>query len=86
MWPSSVLADILTERLARHDHPHPVRHRRYLGAGHIFALPNLPMPTGGQHPGRGVWVAMGGRAAANARAAAEAWRETLDFLDRWRRP
>ena len=86
MWPSSVLADIAVERLAQHGHPHPVRHRRYPGAGHIFTLPNLPMPTGEQHPVRGVRVAFGGTAAANARAAAEAWGETLRFLHSWRRP
>jgi dienelactone hydrolase len=86
MWPSPVLAGIAAERLARHGHPYPVRHRRYPGAGHIFALPNLPMPTGTQHPVRGVRVALGGTPAANARAAAAAWGETLRFLDRWCRP
>ena len=84
MWPSSVLASIATERLTRHGHPYPVRHCRYAGAGHVFALPNLPMPTGGQHPVRGVRVTLGGTAAANARAATEAWSETLMFLDCWR--
>jgi dienelactone hydrolase len=83
MWPSPVLAGIAAERLARHDHPYPVRHRRYPGAGHIFALPNLPMPTGTHHPVRGVRVALGGTPAANARAAAAAWGETLRFLDSW---
>jgi dienelactone hydrolase len=86
MWPSPVLADIASERLARHDHPYPVRHRRYAGAGHIFALPNLTMPVRGHHPVRGTTVALGGTAAANARAAAEAWDEVLLFLDSWGRP
>ena len=86
MWPSPVLADIASERLARHDHPYPVRHRRYAGAGHIFALPNLTMPVRGHHPVRSTTVALGGTAAANARAAAEAWAEVLLFLDSWRRP
>ena len=85
MWPSPVLADIAAERLAQHGHPYPVRHRRYAGAGHLFVLPNLAHAEGGQHPVRGVGVAMGGTPAANARAAAEAWGETLRFLDNWRR-
>jgi dienelactone hydrolase len=85
MWPSPVLAGIAAERLAQHGHPYPVRHCRYAGAGHAIILPNLTMPTGGQHPVRGVRVTFGGTAAANARAATEAWGETLQCLDNWRR-
>ena len=84
MWPSPVLAGIAAERLAQHGHPYPVRHCRYAGSGHAIILPNLLMPTGGQHPVRGVGVTFGGTVAVNARAT-EAWGETLAFLDNWHR-
>lgn len=85
--PSTLMADMVAERLVRHGHPHPVEHRRYPGAGHQLGLPNRP--TAGQtrrHPIWGKTFAYGGTARANARAAADAWRRVLDFLAAWNQP
>lgn len=85
MCPSTLLADLVVERLAAHRHPHPVLHRRYPGAGHLFGLPNLPTTvSAARHPVLGQTFAYGGTAPANARAATEAWRCVMEFLGAWR--
>jgi hypothetical protein len=84
MWPSPVLADIAVQRLRQHDHPYPVGHRQYPRAGHGFVLPNWPTSLARRHAVLGKTMVYGGSVAANARAAAAAWRATLAFLDAWR--
>ena len=86
MCPSALLAEQVAERLAEHRHPHPVLHRMYSGAGHLFALPNVPTTISvARHPVIGKAFAYGGAPSATARAATNAWQSVLDFLDAWQR-
>jgi dienelactone hydrolase len=76
----------VAEHLTEHQHPYPVVHRIYPGAGHLFALPNVPTTVSvARHPVLGKTFAYGGTPSATARAATDAWRSVLDFLDAWRR-
>jgi dienelactone hydrolase len=89
LWPSPAPAEVAVLRLVAHGlpgRPHEARHVRYPGAGHCFPLPNLPAGRTARDPVLGRTVTFGGTAAGNARAADMAWRETLAFLDAWRRP
>ena len=89
LWPSPALADLAVLRLVAPGlpgRPHEARHVRYPGAGHCFPLPNLPAGPSARDAVLGRTVTFGGTAAGNARAAGMAWRETLAFLDAWRRP
>lgn len=82
MWPSSLMSEMVVERLAEHNHPHPYRHLKYADAGHGIRAPHLPTTVNsGRHPIRGFLVARGGDPAAHARAQAEVWPEALRFLE-----
>ncbi|MGQ0568367.1 MAG: acyl-CoA thioester hydrolase/BAAT C-terminal domain-containing protein, partial [Armatimonadota bacterium] len=81
MWPSSTLAEIAVQRLAKHHHPHPYRHLSYPGAGHLIGLPGLPATVAASnHPLAGRLLAFGGNPRDNAAACADSWREILAFL------
>lgn len=81
MWPSTVLSDIAIQRLAKHKHSFPYEHKTYEAAGHAFGFPYLPTTvTSARHPLSNRVFALGGSAAANARAAKDAWSRTLQFL------
>jgi hypothetical protein len=76
MWPSAYMADQVVARLAASKHPFPVRHLKYEGAGH--ALPPAFVP--GQPFLGSSQVALGGTAAANAKALADFGPKVLRFL------
>ncbi len=81
MWPSTLMSEMIVERLAEHNHPQLYRHLQYAGAGHGIRAPHLPTTVNsGRHPIRGFLVARGGESAAHARAQREAWPEVLRFL------
>jgi dienelactone hydrolase len=78
MWPCGPLSEVAVRRLAaagvRHEHLH------IADAGHPIAPPPFGPSTDLLSPGPGVTFAMGGSPAANARARAEAWHRSIDFL------
>lgn len=85
MWPSSALADIAMRRLETHRHPHPFRHLKYEGAGHLILVPGGPrttrtfrLPVEGMS---GRLLSMGGTPKADAAAGVDAWRNLLEFLE-----
>ncbi len=81
MWPSSMMSEMVVERLAEHNHRYPYTHLQYAGAGHGIRAPHLPTTVNaGRHPIRGFLVARGGEAAAHARAQRQAWPAVLAFL------
>ena len=81
MWPSTLMSEMVVERLAEHNHQYPYRHLRYEKAGHGIRPPHLPTTiTAGRHPIRGFLVARGGEPAAHARAQQEVWPAALEFL------
>lgn len=71
-WPSMAFAGRAADRLDRHDHPWQFEHRAYPEAGHAIRVPY-------RDPGAEHWL--GGTAAANAYASADAWHAALRFLD-----
>jgi len=82
MWPSALMAARASDRLTAHQHPFPVEHHAYDGAGHLFRLPFLPETvTAARHRVSGVLSAFGGTPRGNARAADDAWSRTRAFLD-----
>ncbi|HZU70645.1 MAG TPA: acyl-CoA thioesterase/bile acid-CoA:amino acid N-acyltransferase family protein [Ktedonobacteraceae bacterium] len=83
LWPSAVFAELVMDRLRRHDHPYPYRHLSYAGAGHFvcfpYGLPSLP-PMITLSPMPGMLIAFGGTPAMQAAAAADSWQQILTFL------
>ncbi len=79
LWPSSVFAELVMQRLTRHNHPYPYKHLDYQKAGHFvcfpYGYPSLPPLVGSQ---RG--MACGGKVDATAHAIADSWEKILTFL------
>jgi len=75
-WPSTRLCERIVTRLDDSDHDDTDSHDRHEGAGHFMILPYLPT-TGTTKTAANVY---GGSPAANARANASAWAETVSFL------
>ena len=87
MWPSTLMSEMVVERLAEHNHQYHYQHLRYSGAGHGIRAPHLPTTvTAGRHPIRGFMVAHGGDPAAHAHARQHAWPAALEFLGAWHEP
>ncbi|WP_276301143.1 acyl-CoA thioester hydrolase/BAAT C-terminal domain-containing protein [Halorussus lipolyticus] len=76
IWPSADLAGVADDRLA--DHSWPAEHLVFPDAGHAIRTPYRP--DGRTNPD--ATHRLGGTHGANARAAADAWQATLDYLGR----
>ncbi len=80
MWPSSVMSDMVMQRLTAAKHPFPDRHLSYERAGHAIPFPNMPTTVNYMHhPIANMDVAFGGSPEADA-AAADSWEQIVDFL------
>jgi dienelactone hydrolase len=78
VWPSSLLAEQVAERLRDHEHPYEFEHLSFPEAGHAIRVPyrfDDSVPQNKSHK-------YGGTHQANARASARAWVRTLDYLNR----
>ena len=75
--PSTLLFEIILERLERHNFSHPVEHVAYPGAGHRLGIPHLPR-TEGQFG----YLLLGGNAKDAAAANLAFWPHTIEFLRR----
>jgi dienelactone hydrolase len=74
IWPSTLFAEMVLQRLGEHQHPYPDRHTNYEHAGHLtFPIPGLPMPLQ-------LARMVGGTPSGNARAETLAWSQALLFL------
>ena len=76
VWPSSGLAARAAERLREHEHPWRFEHRSFPDAGHAIRVPyRVESDVDPTETHR-----FGGTRAANAYAAARAWRDALAYL------
>ncbi len=69
---------VAADRLAAHGRPH--EHVVYPGAGHLIAAPPYAPTTMTTVPLGGVTCDYGGDPVSTARARADAWRRTREFL------
>lgn len=78
VWPSTLLAERVTDRLAAHDHPWPFEHLSFPDAGHAIRVPyRFRGDTDPAETHR-----FGGTHEANGYASACTWQATLEYLDR----
>jgi dienelactone hydrolase len=85
LWPSSLGAARVRERLAAHSHPLPFEHVAYPGAGHWISRPSAPdfmASDGWMHPVDGSWTPLGGTPRGNALATADAFARSVQWLHR----
>lgn len=81
IWPSTLMSEMVIDRLAQHNHPYPYEHLSYEGVGHFIGAPYFPTTlTQGKHPLTRELMAFGGNAKDNAFAQADSWTRVLDFL------
>jgi dienelactone hydrolase len=83
LWPSSLGAARVFERLAACRHPMAFEHVAYPGAGHWISRPSamdFMASDGWMHPVDGSWTPLGGTPRANAAATAHAFRRSVQWL------
>jgi len=87
LWPSSLGASRVTERLELHRYSYPVQHLCYPGAGHAIGVPNDIRPfsntmcwSGGYGGVRRGLIHYGGTPSLNALATREAWQSAVEFM------
>jgi acyl-CoA thioester hydrolase/bile acid acetyltransferase-like protein/bile acid acyltransferase/acyl-CoA thioester hydrolase-like protein len=76
IWPSSMMATRLMERLLRRGHPYADQHLSYDGAGHW--IPCEYLPTAGER--QKMKLMIGGTSESTALAQADSWPKILRFL------
>jgi dienelactone hydrolase len=81
VWPSTLMADRVVQRMAAHGRADRVEHLAYDGAGHLIVLPHLPATvTVNAHAVTKVVQAYGGHPRGIARAQADSWPRVIAFL------
>lgn len=76
IWPSSLMAKRLMERLRRKGHPYADEHLSYDGTGH--SIPCEYLPTAGER--KRMKLVIGGTPEGAALAQADSWPKILRFL------
>ena len=74
IWPSTIMAQMVVDRLVRNNFPHPYQHLKYKETGHLTSIPYLPA---GQMD-RGLVFSY--ELESNCRANIDAWKALLTFL------
>jgi dienelactone hydrolase len=77
IWPSTVMATHLMERLRRHRHAYPDQHLSYDGVGHWMPTAILPM----RGVRKNMQVAIGGTPEQTARMQMDSWPKIVRFLN-----
>ena len=76
VWPSSIMSNMVQDRLEKYNFSYPVKHLRYENAGHFIGLPNLP--TTGKIFGS---MSAGGNQQDDAIASYDSWNTIIKFLE-----
>ncbi len=83
LWPSTLYADMVVDRLAKHNFPYPFTHLKYRGAGHFvgipYSFPYMP-PCIVSLPSGPMVLQFGGTLKDSAFADVDSWQHTLTFL------
>jgi dienelactone hydrolase len=81
VWPAARMAEMMVARLRSHGFAHSVEHLHYSRAGHSLRYPSIPT-TVRMSRSRGVRfpIFLGGNAAADAQAQADAWGRSVAFF------
>ncbi|GCE15501.1 acyl-CoA thioesterase/bile acid-CoA:amino acid N-acyltransferase family protein [Tengunoibacter tsumagoiensis] len=81
MWPGTLFAEEIEQRLRHHHHPYWHQHVSYAHAGHKIGMPNVSTTlTQLRHQFSGSINDYGGTPQGNARASAHSWQMLLTFL------
>jgi dienelactone hydrolase len=85
LFPSTLMSEMIMERLEKHKHPYPNKHYRYEQAGHSINLPDLPpehYPTQTTHVLTNLVCELGGNPEVNEQAGKKAWQNVVAFLEK----
>ncbi len=83
MWPSTLYASQIQERLKAHKSPTSCEHLTYPRAGHGIGIPNIPLPGSSYyHPVSKKWFSMGGTIADDQHASQDSWKKTIAFFQK----
>ena len=83
IWPSTLMSEMVMDRLRQNGHPYHFEHLRYKGAGHNVGVPYGPTTATSIRPtASGTVWALGGTAKDNAFANADSWPKVLTFLEK----
>lgn len=74
MWPSSMMAEQLTERAKKANADKDIVHLKYEGAGHLIGIPYAPTMIQDRI------ITYGGNAEANAKASEDSWPKIIKFF------
>lgn len=81
MWPSSLYARQIHDRLAQYKSPIPFIHLDYPLAGHQIGIPAMPHSGSTYyHPVTKEWYAMGGTPQNDDRASRDSWKKIIEFF------
>lgn len=84
LWPSTLMAERVVQRLRQHGFRYPVEHAAYPAAGHGIGRPYVPTPdvaVARPHQITGRMITPGGTPAGTALASEDSWSCLLKFLD-----
>jgi dienelactone hydrolase len=83
LWPSQRMANMIMERLKKHNYPHPYRHIAYPDAGHRIKVPGLD-PSSYEPVSESTvthqLLQLGGTFEGNKAASEQSWVETVAFF------
>lgn len=83
MWPSSMYASQIEERLKDHNSSIYLQHLYYPKAGHGISIPNLPQPGPVYfHPVGKKWFTVGGSIPEDQYASQDSWKKLIEFFDK----
>ena len=82
LWPSTLMSEMVMQRLAQYQHPYANQHLSYAGAGHLIGVPYMPATvTRSAFQNSGLILAYGGSPRTNAFADRDSWTKVLAFLE-----
>lgn len=83
MWPSSIYASQIEDRLQKNKSPIAREYLHYPKAGHGINIPNIPQPGPVYyHPIAKKWFTMGGSIAEDQRASQDSWKQLVEFFEK----